>query len=186
MNFTIQEDYKQYNGIYNQTMNNHKEVTQIIKTINSNMTNTLQLSNGNILLYQKQLKIHNKNMEDINNNLKKLQINQAFNQSFGTFINQLTNTMNEKYDRLSNCMYNNQMNVQQMLIELKKEINNNNWSAKKDNLKKTELKGDELSNEKILLNKIDKLEEHMIITNKNQVSIQIKINEMDLENIRKL
>eukprot|EP01084_Bolivina_argentea_P086132 155698_1 len=110
---------------------NRKEVTEIINAINTNMTNTLNLNNGNILLYQKQLQISNKNMEDINNNLKKLQINQAFNQSFGTFINQLTNTMNEKYDRLSNCMYNNQMNVQQMLIELKKEINNNNWSAKK-------------------------------------------------------
>ncbi len=37
-----------------------------------------------------------------------------------------------------------------------------------------------------LLNKIDKIEEHMIITNKNQVSIQININKMGIATSREL
>eukprot|EP01084_Bolivina_argentea_P101748 182364_1 len=58
--------------MYKHGINNNNKVKQIINTINTNIGKALNLSNGNITLYQKQLKINNTNMENINNNLEEI------------------------------------------------------------------------------------------------------------------
>eukprot|EP01084_Bolivina_argentea_P263489 445990_1 len=64
------KSYQYGNCIYYHRSNNNKEeVKQIINSINTNFQKTLNLSNGNILLYEKQIKINNTNMENINTNI---------------------------------------------------------------------------------------------------------------------